>query len=268
MGKKKPSGAFAFELPFGDSAVAARLIQAVPPTWSWITGQLDAPVASIFNGRTGVGGYIMDRWDSVVISTLDNVSGDRFWALDVPERSSLIADRRQAVVELATQQVQPLFVRFREAGFDHGEYGSAPFEQMKQVAISYIGKGYLGDLSFHSDCYDSVSSYSPESCDIHLAPFSSRWNRSEDLTGPTPTHGQLVEAMRSGDIKLIEQLKQALSPPKRQYPALIKVTWEERYGGRGENVQGLLDTCRELGLTELDPEPIDYGHSFAEPKSW
>jgi hypothetical protein len=262
------SGAFAYELPFGDTQVARRLIAAVPPNWSWISGQLDAPLQAAFEGKVAGAGYILDRFHDVVIGTLRSVSREAWWRLETSERADISMQHREGAYQLTALRLLPLFVRFKEAGFDQGEHGLMPFELAKRIAMEYTALGYLGDLFFHSDCYDNRGHQNPERCDLHLAPYSARWNRSTEYPSEMPSCSELVEAMRAGDTKRVEQMRLAIDPPKRQYPPLIKVTWETKYGGKAERVASLLDTCKELGLQELDPEPIDFGSSFSEPSEW
>ncbi|HVE80650.1 MAG TPA: hypothetical protein VNA68_00700 [Candidatus Dormibacteraeota bacterium] len=258
------SQAYAFEIPYCDAEIAARLIESVPPDWSWIDGQVDAPLKEVAEGLVARAGYKICRFDSIAVVTL-NEEGERndFFHFSSEQRTSILMYRREAKLALVGLGLMPLFVRFDEAGFDQQECGDMPFESAKRIASEYVCRGYLGDLFFRSDCYDNCGSYNPERCDIHLAPYTARWHRMEGRP-PVIPFSELEAAYKAGNRQRIKDIKANNDPPKAQFPALIKIEWEKKYGGRPERIAGILDACRELGLKELDPEPIEYGTSYAE----
>lgn len=256
------SGAYAFQLPAGDIKAAVALTQAVPPDWSWIDGQLDASLQAIVAKRVTQAGWKLDRFRGLQVMTL-LPEGESFWRLSAEEGELSLMARREAYLQLLTNTAEPLFVNFYEAGFDEAEWGTLPLESIKQIAISYMQRGYSGDLFFYSNCYNNCGAYNPESCSLHLRPFSQHFPPRGTVS---KTYVELVQEMAAavtdGNFAGARELWEEQFPPKSEYPALIKLEWKGKYGGKKERLISLLDTCRRLKLSELDPATIEYGFSY------
>jgi hypothetical protein len=211
-------------------------------------------------------GFKVDRFKNFELATLVDNFGDAGRPTH-EEHYSVLQYRREAVLELVAQRLWPLFVRFCEAGFDQAMalWGLMPFESAKQVAMAYVRRGYVGDLFFKSDCYDNCGSYNPARCDLHLAPFTEHFRPALPLRKIKPFAQlvkELAEAQAAGDLTLARLLWDEQFPAKPSHPALIKLEWNDRYGGKEDDLASLISACQILGLKPLDPAPIGFGFSY------
>lgn len=255
--------AFAFELPLHDRALAAQLIAAVPANWRWVNGQLDAPLELVAENLVARAGYKIGRFRSVEVATLLDGANDHDWT--EAERAMVLMYKREAILELLAQGLNPLFVNFDQAGFDQANWGIMPFESAKQVAIAHVGLGYVGDLFFYSNCYDDYAHQNPEDCEIHLAAFSEHFRPSpkSKIKPFSQLTDEMAAAKARGDSSAAQALYAEQFPPSPTHPPLIKIEWNEKFGGRREHIEGLLDVCHHHQLAELDPESIGYGVSYS-----
>lgn len=119
--------------------------------------------------------------------------------------------------EILVEQKLPGFIEFDEAGF-----GRDILDHAKSLAAGFLSKGYEGRLDFYMD-YDQHrdSKYSnPARCNMIFRP----WNGP----GLIDEHGP--------------------------QPARVKLEWDEKYGGKMEDIWPIADVCRNLGLKEYKPE--------------
>ncbi len=252
------SGKLAFALPENDLEVRAALVEAIPLEWSWVNGQLDAPLELVALGRAANrAGFKIDRWRFELDTLMKHpwATGTSAGYEEVWNKSMYI---RQAMLELLAEARLPGYINFHHAGFDAGDNGPLPLATIKQMAAAYIRRGYTGDLMFYSDCYHNREFDNPEQCDIHLAAFDEWGRRSQPIE-------QIVPYQGDGSQLDIEDHIRRNSPPKRRHLAMVVLEWDTQFGGKKQNLKPLLDVCKQFKLQELDASDIRWGASFSQP---
>ncbi len=135
----------------------AKLIAAVPDTWSWVDGRLHAPQSLITSGEVVEHtGYSVERFHSIhptIIGSYEKGSSKRL----KPDLFAIIGERKL-----------PGFICFDEAGY---ESHVVTLPLAKQIAIAYVRRGYRGHLHFYSACIDNSKYQNPERCKIALEPW-------------------------------------------------------------------------------------------------
>lgn len=125
-----------FEIP-DDESIMAQLVQAIPENWSWVDGQLHAPLALIATKRAQADtGFSIDRFHSIHPTIIGSTGPNA-----TKNKPNLFA--------IMVEQKLPGFVSFHEAGFDAN---MITLENAKRIAVGFLRKGYRGELSFYKGC--------------------------------------------------------------------------------------------------------------------
>lgn len=116
---------------------------------------------------------------------------------------------------IIAEQKLPGFIDFNEAGYEY----EISLELAKRFAVAFLNKGYRGGLRFYLDCYRNSKYSNPAECSMALVSW----------------YGASF-----GD-EIGEQ------------PARVKLEWDERYGGKKEDITPILTVCQSLGLRRYEP---------------
>lgn len=146
-------GRLVFEIP-DSREVRARLVEAVPSEWTWVSGHLEAPKTFVSAGTADpITGYMFERFHCIKPTVIGRwqESGKR----ETPDLFAIL-----------TGEKLPGFVEFDQAGY--GE-PAVTLAVAKRFAAFYICKGYLGELHFVSGFRDNDAAANPERCFIFLA---------------------------------------------------------------------------------------------------
>lgn len=144
-------GELFFEIP-DDQEVMVKLVEAIPPNWSWVDGSLHAPKNLVSSGAVQENtGFAVERFHSIhptIIGSYDRSEGKR-------EKPDLFA--------IMVEQKLPGFINFDEAGYDAH---IVTLELAKRVAVGFLRKGYRGCLCFYRGCYDNSKYANPARCSM------------------------------------------------------------------------------------------------------
>lgn len=114
----------------------------------------------------------------------------------------------------------PGFVRFDEAGYE----SDISLELAKKIAIAYLRMGYRGSLFFYRDCCNNSKYNNPERYSL----FLQKWHENIGVLGTV----------------------------RIDYPPAIVMEWNEKYGGKPENLKPIVSLCRSFNLREFTPELV------------
>ena len=149
-------GELFFEIP-DDQEVMAKIVEAVPLSWSWIDGGLRAPSSMVASGQVEENtGFTLQRFHSIHPTIIGRYAGGK----NERERPNLFA--------IMVEQKLPGFISFNEAGYDAD---IITLELAKSVAVGFLRKGYRGGLYFYKDCYDNRKHDNPAYCEIIFQPW-------------------------------------------------------------------------------------------------
>ena len=266
---KLRKASYAFRLPVDFAQAAVRLIGAVPATWGWVGGQLDAPLSMVAEGEVaGAGLKLGSLHSEVEVHTLYDLYARG--PLDRPLRGNseegrlaILMYRRNAVLELLAERRLPLFVNFSEAGAKAQEFGFIPLESAKQIAITYVNLGYLGDLFFRSfDGFDDETAR----VDIHLAPYHGHAPIPRKITKTfNEVVAEIAAARAAGDVALARQISEEhLEVHFNHFPPLIYLERRTDDQEVREQIESLAAYCRQIGLKELEADKVEFGMSYMD----
>jgi len=146
------NGQLFFEIP-NNQEVMAKLIEAIPSTWSWVDGCLFAPEQFIKSGSALENtGFAIQRFHSIhptIIGRHDRKKG----TTDKPDFFAIMVEQKL-----------PGFVSFDESGYE----APITLDLAKRIAIGFLLKGYRGHLSFYKDCYRNSKYDNPARCGMIL----------------------------------------------------------------------------------------------------
>ena len=150
-----------FEIP-ADPEVMARLVEAVPDHWRWVTGSLYPTKKLIASGVVQEDtGFVLARFHNInptIAGTYDRSARARI----NPNFFAIMVDRKM-----------PGFVFFDEAGLD---CQTLPFSTVKRLAAGFIRNGYGdGFLDFRSNDHDNYMADNPARCNM----IFQRWHGGE-----------------------------------------------------------------------------------------
>lgn len=196
-----------FLLPDNSERIAA-VIQAIGQRkWHWVNGQIDAPA---------------DLIDAGLVRQDTGYNLSRFYPTH-----PLVVPRRQApsgetqiepdLFGLVIAGLLPGFVRFDETGFDNRDITVA---MAFQAAVSYIRRGYLGQLHFRYGWHGNNPLGNELRCDVHMQ----RW-------APLP----------------FDRRDWLVSP-------MVKLGWVPKYGGSQKDYHEIVEAFKRLGLAETPLE--------------
>lgn len=182
--------------------VKAKLVEAVPSEWAWVSGRLEAPKTFVSAGTADpTTGYILQRFYSIKPTVIGRwpEGGKR----ETPDLFAVLSGEKL-----------PGFLDFDEAGYGDS---AVTLAVAKRFAAFYIWKGYLGELRFASGFWDNNAVANPERCFIFLlngwrySPFLSQgnppaiWiNWTERYGGKEENIRVIADACRSLGLKEIE----------------------------------------------------------------
>lgn len=135
---------FFFELPTAHTILPA-IIAAIPDSWGWIDGTIEAPLPLLHTGRavreTGIS---LSRYSSspTYVSEKPNnqMNGQTIPVLGKKTEPDLYA--------MCVHRLFPGFIFFEEAG-----YSGISFVTARRIVEAYLVRGYHGSLNFYRDCY-------------------------------------------------------------------------------------------------------------------
>lgn len=146
-------GKMFFEIP-DDQEVMVKLVEAVPSTWSWVGGILNAPKTLINSGMALKDtGFTIQRFHDIrptIVGHYDHYQGRRL----KPDLFAIIVEQKF-----------PGFIGFNEAGYDPCV---VTLELAKRVAVGFLRKGYRGALGFFKGCYDNNKYKNAAFCSIEF----------------------------------------------------------------------------------------------------
>lgn len=238
-------GEFAYKLPDDNANAAAAIIESVPDDWSWCSGQIDAPLYDVEAGNVADAGYLFDdrsHFGQISIVTLIDSA-----YINNPSDKLLLMERRERVVSLLGGLLIPSYIKFEKTGFDSHDMGLITLHAVKNITANYVLSGYKGDLDFCSDCYDNVGHQNPAKIELHLSKWREWFTRPDALTTLEYINGE-----------------PEFYTPRREHPPLIKLTFDEKFGGTEDLLNSVISVCEQLRLEELDAKSIGAGSSYAE----
>jgi hypothetical protein len=187
-----------FEIPQDGEYVMIELVRAVPSDWSWVEGSLRA-----LPGMAESGLAVPD-----VALVLSRYQKATYQSHRVPGKNS----------ELDFSEMEKIFGRLMAPEII--SFDGMNSESGQQIAVSWIERGYRGELIFFSGYLDNSKYDNPERCYLALGPWK----------------GCPADGAEAGS-----------QPPR------IKLQWEPHYHGRAERLEPIISVCRSLGLREYQP---------------
>lgn len=112
----------------------------------------------------------------------------------------------------------PEFFSFEEVPYQSRR--GYTMKSVKKTISSLLGLGYRGQLSFYKSDYRNSKFDNPARCNL----IFQRWNGSP-----------------------------VLHPEQGEQPARIKIEWNEKFGGKVEDIEPIVSACHSIPLTEYDP---------------
>lgn len=150
-------GELFFEIP-DDQEVMVKLIEAVPPNWSWVDGGLHAPKTLVASGQVEKNtGFAVERFHNInptIIGSYNQNEGKR-------GKPNLFA--------IMVEQKLPGFIKFDEAGYD--THHIVTLELAKRIAVGFLRKDYRGSFRFFKGCYNNSKYDNPARCEMIFEPW-------------------------------------------------------------------------------------------------
>ncbi len=211
-------GQFYFDLSTRTPEQIAAIISAIPESWCWLDGTLEAPQALIDGGQAHAdAGYVLGGF---VERGFKLASLHEFRHGRRPDESFRHVD----IHGLITAPRLPAFVVFDEAGYRQSFV--LPLSEVVRIAADLVRRGYLGGLSFYSDYRGNIKYDNPERARFQLVP---------SLELPDGSGERLT--------------------PRRQLPPFLRLEWHARYGGDSEKLDPLISACTAQGAACLGDTP-------------
>lgn len=153
-----------FALPIDNHGFLGRLIDAIPDTWSDMSGFLEAPAVWISAGKAMRDtGYRYGRFDHNV-----EISGRAHQPPEPPIHPDPVA--------IIIGGKEPGFLSFSETGYD----SDRQFFMAKRLSAGFVRKGYRGWLTFNNGKRREYAHQQPARLDLHLQ----EWSMFEDFSKP------------------------------------------------------------------------------------
>lgn len=210
----------------GSRKLVLDLIELAPESWLYACGTLNAHWEMPKTGTVSkTVGYVMD--DNVSLSTA------QYHTPGGLVRDSEITPKD--IHAFLLRQQLPRFIRFSD--LDHPRM---PMATIKQIAPFYVEKGYIGKLFL----YKQLDADKQGPAGVFIVSKTAYFFLS--LLGKLP---------RRGSISGKEVAEKNLEFPEDHGP-LIKIVWDELYGGRREDIEWAIAVCRMHGLREQTFEEL------------
>ncbi len=186
----------------------ARIIDAVPDSWSDMSGMLEPSEVLVGQGQViRDTGYTFHRFNrGVEIAHRHHPH---------PNVGSIVEIIRPDPVALLIEDRLPGFVSFNEIGFD----ASQQFQVAKRLAAGFVRKGYRGQLLLNNGRGREGASDMPANLLLCLNPWL-HW--------------------------------EGIDRPRRPMPPTAVLAWDERHGGRADQLDAIRKVCEGLPLISLN----------------
>ncbi|OGZ25331.1 MAG: hypothetical protein A2922_02780 [Candidatus Nealsonbacteria bacterium RIFCSPLOWO2_01_FULL_43_36] len=196
------------------------LVRLIPDSWLCACGVLRAPLKMVESGKVSpTVGYFMENNASAKV--------EQFTDPDIFAPKKKIAP--DDLYSLVKHQKLPRSVRF--SSFDHPKM---PLGTIKAVVPFYIEQDYTGGLFFYKKLDDNKQG--PAGIFIVSRLF---WY------GRISTLGRLPRKSVSG-----VEIAATNGEFPDTYQPVIKVVWDDQYGGKPEDVEGIITVCKMHNLRE------------------
>ena len=140
-----------FEIP-DDHEIRAKLVEAVPPDWSWLDGGLRASKTLLDLGQVEENtGFEVGRFHIIHPTIIGAYVGDGNGRREKPNLFAIMVEQKL-----------PGFILFDEAGYD----ASISLDLTQRIAAGFLRKGYCGGLHFYKGCYDNNKYENAARCDM------------------------------------------------------------------------------------------------------
>ncbi|MEK6938714.1 MAG: hypothetical protein AABX04_06740 [Nanoarchaeota archaeon] len=194
-----------------DCEAVAEIVKSIPSTWCWVNGFLAATREMYESGQIAENTRLF-------ISRFYSIKPTIIGVDDVPyENLNTLRDRKQGFVPQISDVVLKgklvSSVGFDEAGFENEIFS---MNRVKELAAEFIQRGYKGWISAYSGYENNHANDNPEKFSL--------------------THS-------SG--------KKGFETDSSILPPHVSLQWDPRYGGKRENLDGMVTRLEELGLRSL-----------------
>ena len=192
-------GELFFEIP-DNQTVMIQLVEAIPSSWSWVSGTLYAPDAFVHSGKAAeYTGFSIGKYHDTCTKIIGGyAAGDTS-----PRKPNLYA--------MMVEQKLPGFVIFNDTGL-HGN--SDTLDLAKQITIGFLHQGYRGELHFYHSYFKDNMYDNPAYCTIAFRPWCGKPFLGNEA-GAQPTRIKLEWDCRYGgteeDIAPIEAICRSLN---------------------------------------------------------